>query len=172
MYQNILCERYYHKILEKAKEIYDFIIIDTSGFITVSSTAFSIKNATSVFCITEGDYISLRTTVRLLDHIHKYWEIDKYDVKIIINKYDSYSIDKDIIAEILEDYTIVAYFDYDNRHIFFKNKRYPMLQAHNKQDEDCYLKILEKFNYVKKESFFEKLKALKHAYSYKKSVAS
>jgi DNA-binding NarL/FixJ family response regulator len=49
MYQNILCERYYHKILEKAKELYDFIIIDTSGFLTVSSTQYALKNSTTIF---------------------------------------------------------------------------------------------------------------------------
>jgi len=113
--KNVLSSEYYSRILEVAKSIYDYIIIDASGNIFLDSMQFSVLNATKIFVISEGNYISLERNYRLLSEFFPVWGVHSKKVQLIINKYNSKSLDKTTIKEILREYCIAGYISFSEK---------------------------------------------------------
>lgn len=127
--KNILSSEYYSRILESAKTIYDYIIIDTSGNIFLDSMQFSLLNSTKIFVVCEGNYISIERTVRLLTEIFPVWGVLDKKIQIIINKYSKNSLDKTIINEIFKKYRIAGYISFSwlyEENINTKNSKLPL----------------------------------------------
>lgn len=114
--KNILSSEYYLRILESAKAIYDYIIIDTSGNIFLDSMQFALLNSTKAFVVAEGNYVSLERTCRLLLELFPVWGVVDKKIEIIINKYNSKSLDKTIIKELLKGYSIAGYIKFSDKY--------------------------------------------------------
>ena len=110
--KNILSSEYYSRILENAKTIYDYIIIDTSGNIFLDSMQFSLLNATKIFIICEGNYISIERTIRLLTELFPVWGVSDKKIQIVINKYSKNSLNKTTINEVFKKYPIAGYISF------------------------------------------------------------
>lgn len=154
--QNILNDKYYEKILNKAREIYDFIIIDTSSNIFLDSTHFAVTAATKVFFVVEPTYMSLRRSIGILNNIFKKWDVLKEKIQVIVNKCGSFSLDKNLVQEMLGGYNTLGYIKYDERHQLYLNKNTPMMARAFKKDELIYEDILAVLRYIPKLSLWER----------------
>ena len=114
--KNVLGIEYYSRILENAKAIYDYIIIDTSGNIFLDSMQFSLLNSTKAFVVAEGNYISLERTIRLLLELFPVWGVADKKIEVIINKYNKKSLNKTIINELLKNKRIAGYIKLSDRY--------------------------------------------------------
>ena len=114
--KNIISTEYYLRILETAKTIYDYIIIDTSGNIFLDSMQFSMLNSTKIFIVCEGNYLSIERTIRLLAEFLPVWGISDGKIQIIVNKYSKNSLDKTIVNEIFKKYRIAGYISFSGKY--------------------------------------------------------
>lgn len=141
--QNVLNENCYIKLLDAAKEKYDFVFIDTSSNIFLDSTKWAIKASSKVLFVTEDSNISLKKSLQLMDVIFGVWNIWKNKVQIILNKTNN-----DIEEEVFErvcDLKVVG----------------NIKQNYIGQDES-YERILETLDYIPKKSLIDKLNSTKN----------
>lgn len=144
--QNVLCEEHYKKIIECAKERYDFIIIDTSSNIFLDSTKWALQQANRIFFVTENNYISMKKSGQLINTFTETWGIWKEKIEIVINKESVNGIECEVVRKILKDYEIIGKIKYSEEQL-----------------ETSYLKILESINYIPKTSFFNKFFKYRYA---------
>lgn len=148
--QNVLNEECYEKIIESAKEIYDFIIIDTSSNIFLDSTKWALKIANRILFVIEDSYISLKKATQMLYVIEELWSIWKGKIQLIINKETRKNLEAETIKRIL-DLDLVG----------------EILQ--NIQDDDNqYENILRTINYIPKLTVADRMKRIKSFLSVKK----
>lgn len=137
--QNVLNEEHYQKIIECAKEKYDFIVIDTSSNIFLDSTKWALQMANRVFFITENNYVSMKKSTQLLNTITETWGVWKEKIELLINKENGNGIDVEIVKKILKNYEVVG-----------------KIKLGEEGLESSYYKILESIHYVPKVSFFSR----------------
>lgn len=109
---NTLIPMYYEKILEMAKLKFDVIFLDVSSSMFLDSTQFSVCNATDIFFVIEPNMLSIERAKRTLSDICENWNIDNKKIKILVNKYKRYSLEKELIKELLRAYEIVSFIPY------------------------------------------------------------
>jgi len=143
--KNILNFEYYTRILEVAKSIYDYIIIDTSGNIFLDSMQFSVMNASKVFVVLEGNYSSMERTYRLLFELFNAWGVHNKKIQLILNKYSRNSVDKMAIKEFFKEYEIAGYISFSEEYESTINSMSSNLVLNNVQE---YYSILEKQNLI------------------------
>lgn len=114
--KNVLNFEYYTKILECAKSLYDFIVIDTSSNVFLDSIQFSLINANKIFFVTEGNYIALYRANRLLREIFTAWGVPKSKIHVLINKYSKKSLDKLIIKDMIKEYPNTGYISFSDKY--------------------------------------------------------
>lgn len=153
--EKILNTEYYTRILEKAKELYDFIIIDTSSNIFVDATQFSLLNSNVIFYVTEATNISFERTFRALKEIFPVWGVNSNKVKLIINKYHKNSPSKLVINEMMKDTPIAGYISFSGEYDECLNDGKPYVL----KDETEYEKILEQLNIITKPDPIRRLRA-------------
>lgn len=158
--KNILSSEYYSRILEMAKSLYDYIIIDASGNIFLDSMQFSVLNASKVFVITEGNYISIERTYRLLSEFFPVWGVHNKKLQIIINKYSSNSLDKTTIKEMLKEFEIAGYISFSGKYEDAINTMSTKLQVENILE---YYSILENLDIVWQKDYLTKRNLVKQA---------
>jgi len=95
--KNILNFEYYTKILENAKSLYDFIVIDSASNVFLDAMQYSLVNAGKIFFVTEGNYIALERAHRLLSDIFPAWGVSDNKINVLINKYSKKSLNKIVI---------------------------------------------------------------------------
>lgn len=137
--QNVLSEEHYNRILECAKEKYDFIIIDTSSNIFLDSTKWALQQATRVFFVTENNYISMKKSDQFLNVLTENWKIWKNKIEIIINKERASGIELEVVEGILSDYRVIG-----------------RIKIEEESEETHYIKMLETINYIPKQSIISK----------------
>lgn len=142
--QNVLSEEHYQKVIECAKERYDFIIIDTSSNIFLDSTKWALQMANRIFFVTENNYISMKKSTQLLEIFSGTWGVWKDKIEVIINKENSNGIESELVRKILKDYELIG-----------------RIKQGEEQLEMSYARILESIHYIPKVSFFSKLFAAK-----------
>lgn len=156
--KNILNFEYYTKILECAKSLYDFIIIDSSSNVFLDSMQFSLINANKVFFLTEGNYISLERGYRLLNEIFPAWGISNKKIRILVNKYSKSSLDKMIIEEMLGKGSISGYISFSEEFMETINNLKPVLL---KNIENEFLHILQKEGIMPESDYFRRKNEVK-----------
>lgn len=109
----------FNKMIEKFK-INHKIIIDTNtnNYELIKSI---IKNNEIIF-ITEANLIELNKSKKILKKIIYNFLIERNKIKILINKYNKNSIDKNIIKNIFSDFNIIGKLDYSDEINLFINK--------------------------------------------------
>lgn len=142
--QEILNEDTYNKILEAAKEKYDFIILDTSSNIFLDSTRWCLQKATKVMFALENNYLNLKKATQLLEIYTSTWGILKSKISVLINKEKVNGLSSELISKILESYEIVG-----------------KIKNNEEQSEIAYEKILENIKFVPKVTIKEKFKGVK-----------
>lgn len=109
---NTLMPMYYEKILEMAKLKFDVIFLDVSSSLFLDSTQFAVCSATDIFFVIEPNMLSIERAKRTLSDICENWNIDKKKIKILVNKYKKYSLEKELIKELLKDYEVISFIPY------------------------------------------------------------
>ena len=138
--QNVLCEKYYDRILEKAKELYDYIIIDTNSNLFLDSTKWAIEKSDITYFVLEGTYRDITNLKNSLIIFSKSWDIFMQKIKIILNKKTNYSLDKNIIKDIC-NIDVVAEIEYFHDYIKCLNNGFPIV-LYNKDVLKKYQKII------------------------------
>ena len=141
--KNILSSEYYSIILEHAKALYDYIVIDTSGNIFLDSMQFSLLNSTKVFVVTEGNYIALERCCKLLTDFFNVWGVLDNKVNVVINKYNPKSLDKIIIEEIFKKVRVAGYISFSDKYEEMINSNASKLTGNIEEQFYCLLKCLE-----------------------------
>jgi len=100
--QNILCEDYYNKIIEKIDLLFDYIIFDMNSNLFIDATKWCLMHSNIIYCIIEGNYNSIKNIENSLFVLNNVWDIDREKLKIIQNKYSKNSIEKEYIYELLK----------------------------------------------------------------------
>ena len=152
--KNVLSYEHYSKILDKAREMYDFIFIDTSSNVFLDSTQFALTAASKIIFVTEPNNTCINRTQRLFNEVYKAWGVDENKLELIFNKVSKYSIEKTIVREVFNKYKIRAFINYDEKYIKHLNIGRPYV-IDNESFE--YEEILEEFNFIKKKNFKERL---------------
>lgn len=111
---NTLNYRYYEKILEIAKLKFDVIFLDVSSSMFLDSTQFAVCNATDIFFVIEPNILSIERAKRTLKDICESWNVDKKKIKILVNKYQKNSLEKELVKELLREYEIVGFLPYSD----------------------------------------------------------
>lgn len=153
--RSVLNQEYYKLILEKAKELYDFILIDVSGNIFVDAMQFAMMNSNKIFMITEGTYLSIERTYRFIKEFLPVWDIPECKVEVLVNKFHKKSLDKNIINEIFKNICVAGYISFSEDYDDSMNCGSPYVLQEDKE----YVSLMQNFQFVPKENFFERLKS-------------
>lgn len=100
--QNVLCEDYYNKIIEKIDILFDYIVFDMNSNLFIDATKWCLMHSNIIYCIIEGNYNSIKNVENSLFVINNVWDIDREKFKIIQNKYSKSSVEKEYIYELLK----------------------------------------------------------------------
>ena len=152
--EKVLNNEYYSRILEKAKELYDFIIIDTSSNVFVDSTQFALLNSTKIFYITEATFPSFERAFRALTEIYPVWGVNKKKIHLIVNKYHSKSLSKLVINEMMKEVPISGYISFSEKYDENVNEGKPYAL----EDDTEYIDILENLDILPKRNTIKRFK--------------
>lgn len=155
--QNTLNEHYYKAILNKAKELYDFIFLDTSENVFLDSTRFAVTNATRVFFTAEPTVASIRKAAGMLDLFINSWDVSEEKINIVINKQSKYSLDKETVRQLFINFRIHSFIEYNPKHYYCLNTGQPFVIRMQEKEIQQYKMLLEQFNFIEKRSFLNKL---------------
>lgn len=125
--QSILCDNYYNQILSKAKQLYDYIIIDTNSSLFLDSTKWALENADLIYYIFQGNYTDLSNMRNILYIYTKAWNVLFNKMKFILNKQTRFSLNRQNILDIERDLEIVQVFDYKDKYIESINNNMPIV---------------------------------------------
>lgn len=148
--QNVLNEECYRKLIESAKEIYDFIIIDTSSNIFIDSTKWALQVANRILFVVEDSYICLKKATQLLYVFEELWSIWKGKIQLIINKQNRNNLENETIERIL-DLTLIG-----------------NIPQNAQDNSEQYETILRAINYIPKKTLSDKMNKIKNFLSAKK----
>ena len=137
--QNVLNENCYNKLLEAAKEKYDFIFIDTSSNIFLDSTKWALQEANRVLFIAGNSNIDLKKSIQLFEVIFNMWNVWKNKVQIVLNNITGSGVDDEVFTEVS------------------KLKVIGNIKQNQYENEDTYEQILETLEYVPKKTLIEKI---------------
>ena len=153
-------------ILEKLKQIYEIIIIDTSSECFFDYTKEIIKNSNVNIFITEANLLEIKKAKNLLNIYINDWNIPQNNFNILFNKYNENSIDISILKNIFSGFSILGKLDINSKYNLLINKNNVNSLEKNLKNE--YLKIskkilnqnsnknLNKNNFLKNLFFFSK----------------
>lgn len=148
--QNVLNEECYKKLIESAKEIYDFIIIDTSSNIFLDSTKWAVQVANRVLFVVEDSYICLKKATQMLYVFEELWAIWKGKIQLIINKETRNNLESEMMEKIL-DLDLIG-----------------RIPQNSQNDDNKYEEILRTINYIPKLTIMEKVDKIKSFLNVKK----
>ena len=145
-------------ILEKLKEKYPIIIIDTSSECFFDYTKELIKNSNINIFITEANLLEIKKAQKLLNIYKNEWNIEPSHIHILFNKYNENSIDISILKQIFSEFPILGKLSVSSQYnlLINKNNQIPL----NKNLQQEYRKInnefLEEKSLIKKQHEFFK----------------
>ena len=149
-------------ILEKLKQIYEIIIIDTSSECFFDYTKEIIKNSNVNIFITEANLLEIKKAKNLLNIYINDWNIPQNNFNILFNKYNENSIDISILKNIFSGFSILGKLDINSKYNLLINKN--NINSLEKNLKNEYLKINKKIlnensnknNFLKNLFFFSK----------------
>ena len=152
-------------ILDKLKEYYDVIIIDTSSECFFDYTKNIFNNCDLILFLLEANLLEIKKANNLLKIYNEQWNIEKEKIKIIINKYNENSIDSEIIKKIFSDYKILGKIKFNKKYNSLINKNFEedIITKNIKKD---YEKISEKIIKLKNKKLNLKLENLFNKFIY------
>lgn len=152
--QNVLNEECYNKLIESAKEKYDFIILDTSSNIFLDSTKWAMQVANRILFVTESSYISIKKATQFIYVLDELWNIWKNKIQLIINKETSDGVEHEVVEKILGVELVGR------------------IKQNNQNNENEYDQILRSIRYIPKLTINERIEKLKEfVYSKKENFS-
>lgn len=142
--QNVLEDSYYDKILNAAKDKYDFIVIDTSSNIFLDSTKWTLEKSNRVLFAIESNYISIKKMQQFLNVAVDIWGIFKKKIDIVVNKKSKNEIEDDVISKITDGLSVIG-----------------EIKLNEESNLSSYEKILSTINYIPKKSLLAKFSEMK-----------
>ncbi|MBQ7667955.1 MAG: AAA family ATPase [Clostridia bacterium] len=152
--KSVLNSGYYEKIIDKAKELYDFIFIDTSSNIFLDSTQFALSVSDKILFVTEPTKICVDRTQKIFEEVYTAWNIGKEKIELVLNKVTKGSIEKAVMREFFSEYKIISFINYDEKYVRQLNMGRPYVIDNEPLD---YENMLEEFDFIKKKNFKERL---------------
>ncbi len=126
-------------ILQKLKQKYETIIIDTSSECFFDYTKEIMKNSNINIFITEANLLEIKKAKNLLNIYINKWEIPQNNFNILFNKYNQNSIDISILKNIFSGFSILGKLSADPNYNLLINKNNINYLEKNLKKE--YLKI-------------------------------
>ena len=111
------------ELLEKNKNKYDLIIIDTGScneLLELNKEIIEISNL-SLF-ISDTNLLEINKSIKLLEKYINKLKINKDKFQIIFNKYNNKSIDFDLLGNIFSEFNIIGYLKYSVQYSELINK--------------------------------------------------
>lgn len=133
--QNVLNETCYRKLLEAAKQKYDFIFLDVSSNIFLDATKWALQVATQVLFVMEDSPISLKKAMQQLEVAFSLWNLWKEKVFLIINQATNQGLSEELIAEVSHCKVIGR------------------IKQNAQTQEESYEKLVDRFTYLPKKTF-------------------
>lgn len=127
------------EIIEKIKNSYEYIFIDTSSEIFLEYTKDVFQYSDCILFLIKPNILELKKSINLLKIYNENWNIENSKIKIIINKIGKNSIDKKINEKIFLENQIIGEIKYNNIYDKLINKNMRNIKT----------KILIKNNYKK-----------------------
>ena len=109
-------------ILEKLKENYDMIIIDTSSECFFDCTKEIMRLSNLIIFITGANLVEIKKAKRLLNIYINEWKIEKNNFNILFNKYNKNSIDFSILKNIFSGFNILGKMSDNEKYNLMINK--------------------------------------------------
>ena len=122
---------------------YDFIFIDMSLECFWKQNKKILENSFLNIFLIEANLSEIKKAKRILEIYNKEWNIKTEKIKIIFNKYNNYSINKEILKNIFLEYKIIGKIKYDLSYNLLINKNYKCKKEFNKIKKE-YEDILKK----------------------------
>ena len=97
-----------NNIINKLKNKYDLILIDTSSENLLDYTKEILKNSDYGIFISGANLLEIKKSQKLLDIYTNEWNIYNKKIKIIINKWTKESIDDEVLKQIFKNYDILG----------------------------------------------------------------
>ena len=97
-----------NNIINKLKNKYDLILIDTSSENFLDYTKEILKNSDYGIFISGANLLEIKKSQKLLDIYTNEWDIYNKKIKIIINKWTKESIDDEVLKQIFKNYDILG----------------------------------------------------------------
>ncbi len=97
-----------NNIINKLKNKYDLILIDTSSENLLDYTKEILKNSDYGIFISGANLLEIKKSQKLLDIYTNEWDIYNKKIKIIINKWTKESIDDEVLKQIFKNYDILG----------------------------------------------------------------
>ena len=129
-------------ILEKLKQKYEIIIIDTSSECFFDYTKEIFKNSNVNIFITEANLLEIKKAKNLLNIYINQWNIPQNNFNILFNKYNENSIDISILKNIFSGFSILGKLSINSKYNLLINKNNINFLEKNLQKE--YSKINQK----------------------------
>lgn len=129
-------------ILNKLKEKYDIIIIDTSSECFFDYTKEIMKLCNLNIFITEANLLEIKKAKKLLNIYINEWNIPQKNFNILFNKYNKNSIDFKILKHIFSEFSILGKLSINSKYNLIINKN--MDKKLDKELQEEYYKIQKK----------------------------
>ena len=127
----------------KDKEKFDFVIIEVSEKIDENIKREILQKCDKIILVVDPNLIGIKNSKKILDNYEKKLNIEKDKINILINKFNKYSINENLLKIIFSEYLILGKINYKNKYNYYINKKYKEI-IFNKNIKKEYEKILEK----------------------------
>lgn len=114
------------ELLNKLKNKYDYIIIDTSSECFLDVTRFLIRYSNQCIFLLEANILEIKKAKNLLSIYIEKWNLKKDKINIVINKYNKNAIAIDLLKVIFSDFRFLGKINYDINYNLLINKNFKM----------------------------------------------
>lgn len=102
---------HYSELIDLARDIYDAVIIVVNPYIKNIATFASLQKATKIVTITDANYAAIRNLKYTISELGS--SLNRGKVRVLINNYNTISLDKSIVNQLFESYKIIGYIERD-----------------------------------------------------------
>ena len=122
--------------INKLKEKYNKIIIDTSSECFFDFTKTIIKLSNKNIFVTDTNILEIKKAKELLNIYINNWKINKNKLNILFNKYNKESISINILKELFCEFNIIGFLKYNSKYnkLINKNNRFNLIDKKLKKE--------------------------------------
>lgn len=133
---------YLEKIINKLKNNYNYIFIDTNSNLITNTLINTLKISDLNIFISDTNLLEINKSIKLLDTYISKYKINKNKFSILFNKYNNNSIESNLLKNIFSEFNISGFLKYSTTYnkLINKNNKYGLLDKKLKKE---YLKISE-----------------------------